>query len=164
MFKNKMMIARLPVMLLTVLIIIGSGLVQSCKKDDTATKQAQIDEQIIKDYLDSNDIVAQRHESGLYYVITDEGDGVHPTESSTVQVYYKGYFTNGDIFDQTSNGPVSFPLNNLIPGWQIGIPLLKEGGGGTFFLPSALGYGSSGTSSVPPNSVLIFDIDLVSVQ
>lgn len=139
-------------------------ILSSCKKDDDdAAKQAAIDEQIIVEYLADNNIDAIRHESGMYYLITDEGTGQQPTIASTVEVYYKGYFTNGSIFDQTTQGPVTFPLQNLITGWQWGIPLLKEGGSGTFFLPSALGYGPSGSGSVPPNTVLIFEIDLVAV-
>lgn len=136
----------------------------ACKKDDdTAAKQAEKDEQIIADYLAANSIDAQRHESGLYYLITVEGTGDQPTLASSVEVFYKGYLTNGNVFDETTQGPVVFPLSNLITGWQIGMPLLKEGGSGTFFLPSALGYGSSATGSIPANSVLIFEIDLVTV-
>lgn len=136
----------------------------ACKKDDdTAAKQAEKDEQIIADYLATNNIDAQRHESGLYYLITNEGTGDQPTIASSVEVFYKGYLTNGSMFDETTEGPVVFPLSNLITGWQIGIPMLKEGGKGTFFLPSRLGYGSTGSNSVPPNAVLIFEIDLVSV-
>jgi len=59
---------------------------------------------------------------------------------------------------------VVFSLQNLVKGWQIGIPLLKAGGSGIFLLPSAMGYGTSGSGSIPPNAVLIFEIDLVSVQ
>jgi len=136
----------------------------ACKKDDdTAAKQAEKDEQIIVDYLAANSIDAQRHESGLYYLITVEGSGVQPTLNSTVEVFYKGYLTNGSIFDQTTQGPRTFPLRNLIEGWKIGIPLMKKGGSATFFLPSALGYGTQGSGSVPRNAVLIFEIDLVSV-
>lgn len=135
----------------------------ACKKDDTAEKQAEIDEQTIVDYLDVNSIEATRHESGIYYVIHDEGTGENPTINSTVEVFYKGFLTNGNVFDKTTGAPVSFSLRGLIEGWQIGIPLLKESGSGTFYIPSALGYGTQGSSSIPANSVTIFDIDLVSV-
>jgi len=99
----------------------------------------------------------------LYYIITEEGTGEHPTATSKVSVFYKGYLTNGNVFDETTNGSESFYLSNLIEGWQIGIPILKEGGSGTFFVPSALGYGSQSTGSIPANSVLIFEISLVNV-
>ncbi len=146
------------------IFLVGIILTTACSKDDdTAAKQAEKDEQIIADYLAANSIDAQRHESGLYFLITNEGSGEQPTINSTVEVFYKGYLTNGSIFDQTTQGPVTFPLRNLIEGWQIGIPLLKKGGSGTFFLPSRLGYGTTGSGSVPANAVLIFEIDLVSV-
>jgi len=138
-------------------------ILSSCKKDDDAAKQAEIDEQIIVDYLTANNIDAIRHESGMYYLITDEGTGQQPTVYSTVEVYYKGYFTDGSIFDQTLQRPVSFSLQGLIRGWQIGIPLLKEGGSAWFFIPSGLGYGTKGAESVPSNAVIIFDIDLLAV-
>lgn len=143
--------------MIAVLIIPG------CKKDDDAEKQAELDEQIILDYLAANNINAEKHESGLYYLITDEGVGEYPTAFSTVQVFYKGYFTDGSIFDQTTSGPFTNPLQSLITGWQIGIPLVKEGGSITLFIPSALGYGETGSGSVPPNTVIIFDVDLVSI-
>lgn len=148
---------------LTLIIVLGLITIQSCKKDDTAEKQAAIDDQIILDYLAANNIQAEKHESGLYYVITVEGNGDQPNNYSTVEVFYKGYLTNGDVFDQTTNAPYTSFLQNLITGWQIGIPLLKEGGSGTFFIPSALGYGDQATSDIPANSVLIFEIDLVSI-
>lgn len=146
------------------LMMIAVLIMPGCKKDDDAEKQAAIDEQIIIDYLAANNIDATRHESGLYYVITDEGTGDRPTIYNSVEVYYKGYFTDGSIFDQTTSGPVSLSLQSLISGWQIGIPLIKEGGSIRLFLPSALGYGASGSGSVPPNTVIFFDIDLVKVS
>ena len=130
----------------------------SCKKDD----QAQIDDEIIRQYLEENNIQATKHDSGLYYLITKEGSGDHPDINSVVKVKYKGYLTNGSVFDQTHGSEtITFPLKNLIEGWQIGIPLLKKGGEGTFFLPSELGYGKQNSGTIPANSVLIFEIVLV---
>lgn len=132
----------------------------ACNKDDT--DQALIDKQLIEQYLVQNNITAQEHESGMYYVITAEGNGDSPTISSTVEVKYKGYFLDNSVFDQTSgNQTATFPLNGLIEGWRIAIPLLKRGGKGTFFLPSALGYGSNPPPGIPSNAVLIFDIELI---
>lgn len=145
-------------------IMVALATFTSCNKDDDDTaKQAEIDEQIIVDYLAANNITAQRDDSGLYYTINVEGTGDHPTVNSTVEVYYKGTFTDGSIFDQTTQGPISFSLQNLITGWQIGIPLMKKGGKATFYTPSALGYGTQGAGSVPANTVLIFDIDLIGI-
>jgi FKBP-type peptidyl-prolyl cis-trans isomerase FkpA len=142
--------------LLSVLVLLFSA----CKKEDS---QADKDDEIIRQYLSDNNIQATKDASGLYYVITEEGTGDHPDISSEVTVRYKGYLTNGTVFDQTSgNSTATFPLSGLIKGWQIGIPKLKQGGKGTFFVPSALGYGSQAVGDIPANSVLIFDIELVS--
>ena len=140
-----------------------SLLLFGCSKDENNTdNQAEIDRMIIEQYLLDNNIAATAHPSGLYYVINEPGVGGHPASNSKVIVKYKGYLTNGTVFDQTAEGKTQpFQLQNLIEGWQIGIPLLKKGGKGTFFIPSDLGYGSRSTSTIPANSVLIFEIELI---
>lgn len=137
------------------LLLAFTGLTMlSCKEESDMEK--------IEDYLAKNNLVAQSTASGLYYIITQEGTGDHPTLQSTVKVRYKGYRLNGDVFDQTSGtSTATFPLTQLILGWQEGIPLLKKGGKGTFFCPSDLAYGSQQVGDIPPNSVLIFEIELV---
>jgi FKBP-type peptidyl-prolyl cis-trans isomerase len=116
----------------------------------------------IEGYLTDNNLTATATPSGLYYNITQEGSGGHPNLQSTVTVKYKGYRLNGKVFDETiGNNTATFPLKNLILGWQEGIPLLKKGGKGTFFVPSNLGYGGQRIGDIPANSVLIFDIELV---
>jgi FKBP-type peptidyl-prolyl cis-trans isomerase FkpA len=141
---------------LSILILIFSA----CNKEDS---QADKDDVIIQQYLADNSIQATKDPSGLYYVITEEGTGDHPDISSEVTVRYKGYLTDGTVFDETTgSSTATFPLSGLIRGWQIGIPKLKQGGKGTFFIPSGLGYGDNATGNIPANSVLIFDIELVS--
>jgi FKBP-type peptidyl-prolyl cis-trans isomerase FkpA len=133
----------------------------SCKKDDEQS-QTEKDEQIINDYLNEHGLSATRHSSGLYYIIMNEGSGNHPTLNSTIIVQYKGYLTNGTVFDKTEpSQSATMQLSGLIRGWQIGVPLLKPGGEGLFLIPSALGYGSQPTGSIPANSVLIFEISLI---
>ena len=75
-------------------------------------------------------------------------------------------FTNGNIFDQTEANPATFLLGNLILGWKLGLPLIKPGGSIILYLPPSLAYGDNPDprSGIPPNSVLIFEIKLVSVQ
>lgn len=130
--------------------------ISSCKKD-----QIKLDDDIIQDYLQENNIDAQKHESGLYYLITLEGDGEFPDTNSDVTVKYKGYLTDGEVFDETGDEAVTFNLSQLISGWKIGIPLLSRGGQGIFFIPSNLGYGEYQAGVIPPNSVLIFEIELI---
>ena len=145
-------------------LIIGLIIVTlaSCKKSSTtvdATTQAATDDALIKAYISANNITAIKDPSGLYYHILTPGSGAHPTTSSTVTVNYTGKLLNGSVFDSGSG--FSSPLGNLIKGWQIGIPYTNVGGRILLIIPSGLGYGSSAAGSIPPNSVLVFTIDLL---
>jgi FKBP-type peptidyl-prolyl cis-trans isomerase FkpA len=145
--------------LLTVLFI-------SCKKkekEETVIPKIDNKTEILK-YIADNHLNAKQTESGLYYVIEEEGTGKQPTAASEVTVAYKGYFTNKQVFDQSDEKGISFPLQNVIPGWTEGIQYFKEGGKGILLIPSQLGYGDGGQGPIPGGSVLIFDINLVSVK
>ena len=143
------------------LVIVLSFL--SCKKKSTAT-QAELDEKIITNYISDNNLTATATGSGLYYVMSTVGTGVQPNANSNVTVSYKGSLKDGTVFDQSSPSGATFSLKSVIKGWQEGIPLFKKGGKGMLLIPSALGYGANATGSIPANSVLIFDIDLINVQ
>lgn len=136
----------------------------ACEKDpvELNNHSPETDQKIIEEYLDNNNIVAQETGSGLHYQIIDEGYGVRPNVNSVVSVKYKGYFTSGQVFDEAKSA-VTFGLRNLILGWQEGIPLVQKGGKIKLFVPSHLAYGSTGSGSVPPNTVLIFEIELIDV-
>ncbi len=140
-------------------LIIGL-LISSCKK---AEKQAEEDEEIITKYISDNNLNATATGSGLYVVITAPGTGSSCNASSDVTVDYKGYFTDGSIFDESNSTGITFNLNGVIPGWTEGIPYFKEGGSGVLLIPSALGYGDVANGGIPANSVLIFDITLLDV-
>lgn len=77
---------------------------------------------------------------------------------------YKGYFTNGSVFDQSDAAGISFNLQQVIKGWTEGITYFKEGGNGVLLIPSSLAYGNNGQGSVPGGAVLIFDVKLISVN
>ena len=137
----------------------------SCSKDTkTVTDYTAKNEQEIKDYLAKNNLTAQRSTSGLYYIINEQGTGTQPTAASNVTVAYKGYFTNGNVFDQSKAEGISFELNQVIKGWTEGIPYFKTGGSGVLLIPSHLGYGSTNNGPIPGGSVLIFDVKLISVN
>lgn len=104
--------------------------------------------------------------SGLQYKITKEGTGKTPTAASTVKVHYVGKLTNGTEFDSSikRGEPIKFPLNQVIPGWTEGLQLMKEGGKATLYIPAELAYGAQGTPGIPPNSTLIFDVELLEVK
>ncbi|ADY30354.1 FKBP-type peptidyl-prolyl cis-trans isomerase [Cellulophaga lytica] len=150
------------------ILIVVFTLFISCKNDDTTFKEpvdytAQNEEEI-KDYIEKNNLTALKSESGLYYVINDEGNGIRPTTTSDVTVAYKGYFTDGSTFDESDANGISFNLQQVIAGWTEGITYFKEGGSGILLVPSRLGYGSNDYGPIPGGSVLIFDINLLSVN
>lgn len=137
----------------------------SCSKEkEVETDYTAKNEKEISDYVAKNNLTAQRSDSGLYYVINDPGTGAQPTATSNVTVAYKGYFTNGSIFDQSTASGVSFGLNQVIKGWTEGIPHFKNGGSGILLIPAHLGYGSYNYSGIPGGSVLIFDVKLISIN
>ncbi len=124
-------------------------------------KQLCLDIFKIENYLADNSLDADTTSSGLRYIIEEEGTGDFPALSDVVKVLYKGYFLNGDVFDQTQGTAATFPLGNVITGWQEGLQLFKKGGKGTLYIPSKLGYGNTPPAGIPTNSVLIFDVELV---
>ncbi len=132
----------------------------SCKKES----QADIDDKKILDYASEHNLDLESHESGIYYIVEKEGTGTaHPNFNSQIVAHYKGTFLDDEEFDSSIGGaPLSFKLGQVIEGWQIAIPLMKKGEKTKFFIPSKLAYGEQGSGSVPGNTVLIFDIELIS--
>ncbi len=114
-------------------------------------------------FCNANGIVYTKDSSGLYYQILDPGTGPAPTLTSTITVTYTAKFLDGTILDQTTT-PITGTLNQYIAGWQLGLPLIKKGGHILLVIPSSLAYGCGGyLGTVPPNSVLFFDITLIDV-
>ncbi len=138
-------------------------LMVSCSSNDKVKDFTQANEQEILDYIGNNNLVAQKSDSGLYYIINEIGSGAQPMATSNVTVAYKGYYTNGTIFDQSAQG-ISFNLNGVIAGWTEGITYFKEGGSGVLLIPSRLAYGDKDYRGIPGGSVLIFDVELISVN
>ncbi len=127
--------------------------------------QSEIDDELIRNYLQESNITAERHASGIYYVIHTPGTGSNPVANSVIKVKYKGYLLDGTVFDETTgNQTVDESLQAFISGWQIAVPLLKPGGKGTFYIPSGWGYGRFPPAGIPENAVLVFDIELISFR
>lgn len=149
--------------LLYFILIVGviAGITTSCeeKQKQQNIDWAAHDDKVISEHLAENNIDAIKHSSGVYYRITKEGNGKHPNGTSVVKVNYKGYLLDGKVFDEGQG--VEFPLGGVIQGWTIGIPFIDKGGSGQLFIPSFLGYGYQSPPGIPPNSVLIFDVDLL---
>ncbi|PJJ07075.1 FKBP-type peptidyl-prolyl isomerase-like protein [Flavobacterium sp. 1] len=132
-------------------------------KEETVDCVAKNDKEIT-DYIAKNKLKAEKSDSGLYYVINEPGTGAQPTATSNVTVAYKGYFTNGSVFDESTAAGISFGLDQVIKGWTEGIPHFKTGGSGILLVPSHLGYGNETMGPIPGGSALIFDVKLISVN
>lgn len=133
----------------------------------TPEERAAKDEETIKKYLADNNIQAERLESGVWYVMTKEGTGAKPSVKAKVKAHYSGKLLDGTKFDSSYDRgtPFETTLDRVIVGWKESIPTLKKGGKGTFYIPSALAYGERGAgANIPPNAVLMFDIELVDFQ
>ncbi len=105
--------------------------------------------------------------SGLQYEILTEGDGPKPTQYNTVTCHYHGTLIDGTVFDSSvkRGQPASFPLNMVIKGWTEGLQLMGTGSKWRFFIPPHLGYGDRQVGpTIGPNSTLIFDVELISIN
>jgi FKBP-type peptidyl-prolyl cis-trans isomerase len=121
-------------------------------------------ETAVLDSIKNNTSGIQVAQSGLMYVITQEGSGIYATEQDSVQVDYVGKLINGTEFDSSEPGkPVTFNLGGVIPGFTEGLQKVKEGGKIRLFIPSALAYRDMDQGPIPPYSTLVFDITLVKV-
>lgn len=118
----------------------------------------------IGQYLTENNITALQDTSGLQYVIYNNGGGKKPSVNECVEVKYTGTFLKtGQVFDKSEK--ISFPLNGVIAGWKLGIPMLGKGDSATFFIPSKLAYGPQGyQGAIPPDAVLIFNVTLLDIK
>ncbi len=149
-------------------LLIGASIFSGCRQtnDCTAstvtTKAPDAEVATLKQYIAANEISATADSRGFYYSIQSPGTGTKPTVCSNVTVNYSGKLTTGSTFD--SGNSVSFGLNQLVTGWQEGIPLIAPGGSITLYLPPSLAYGSADQNGIPANSILVFKIDLLKVN
>ncbi|MES2005262.1 MAG: DUF3472 domain-containing protein [Bacteroidota bacterium] len=135
-------------------------------KNADSAAQAILDKKMILDAVSNKTIDTTGSKDGVYYQILKEGTGDQVSVNDTVVAYYKGsLLSDGSIFDQTKDKPATFPLKRLIKGWQVAVPMCKVGGKIRIFIPSALAYTiRTRSKAIPPNSVLVFDIEVVSVK
>jgi FKBP-type peptidyl-prolyl cis-trans isomerase FklB len=134
-------------------------------QDAMAVANLKAAEDFLKQSVADNPNVT-RTSSGLQYEVLTEGTGQSPTPTDTVRVHYEGRLTSGEVFDSSykRGTPAEFRLNQVITGWTEGLQLMKEGGKTRLIIPPDLGYGPGGTGGIPPNSVLIFDVELLEVK
>jgi FKBP-type peptidyl-prolyl cis-trans isomerase FkpA len=104
--------------------------------------------------------------SGLEYEVLTEGKGPHPTPKDNVTVNYKGTTIDGKQFDSSYDRgqPAKFLLGNVIPGWTEGVQLMSPGAKYKFYIPAKLAYGENAPPNIGPNQVLIFEVELLSID
>jgi FKBP-type peptidyl-prolyl cis-trans isomerase FkpA len=105
-------------------------------------------------------------DSGLLYKVLTPADGEKPEATDTVEVHYVGTLMDGTKFDSSydRNETATFPLNRVIPGWTEGVQLMPVGSKYKFVIPSELAYGAQDTPTIPANSTLVFEVELVSID
>jgi FKBP-type peptidyl-prolyl cis-trans isomerase FkpA len=115
----------------------------------------------------SNEVGAMEiTESGLKYEVLELGEGAKPTLADTVTVHYRGELLDGTVFDSSYDRgqPTSFPLGGVVAGWKEGLQLMPLGSKYRFEIPPDLGYGARAAGPIPPNSTLIFYVELLGIQ
>ena len=105
-------------------------------------------------------------DSGLQYKVVNLGDGARPSATDTVKVHYRGTLLDGTEFDSSysRNQPISFGLDRVIAGWTEGVQLMPVGSKFMFYIKPELGYGEGGGGPIPPNSTLIFEVELLEIE
>jgi FKBP-type peptidyl-prolyl cis-trans isomerase len=123
-------------------------------------------DEFLANFLEHNE-EAIKTESGMVYYPMTEGEGAQPSVSDTVEVHYHGTLVDGTVFDSSVDRgqTISFPLGNVIKGWQEGLAMMKEGGKATLIIPADLAYGDNGSGDViPPSATLKFEVELFKVN
>lgn len=138
------------------------------RSGNIVNKMKENGEEYIKGFMDVNP-EAIKTDSGLVYLPMTEGTGAQPTIENTVEVHYHGQLTDedGTVFDSSVDRgqTISFPLGNVIKGWQEGLQLMKEGGKCALVIPSDIAYGDAGSGdTIPPGATLKFEVELFKVQ
>ena len=152
------------------------------RQEEHAKVQLQEDIKVLEDYIAENNLSASRTESGLFYVIEEEGNGAEVEQGSTVSVNYTGYVLDGSIFDTSIENvaresntfmegrnyePIEFQvgMQQVIEGWDEGLQYLRKGSKAKLLIPSTMAYGDRQVSEViKANSVLVFDIEVTDVK
>ncbi len=154
---------------------------EPCFQPECVKEQLEKDIVIIQNYLDDNNLQAERHPSELFYIIHQETDSALANRGQELLVNYTGRFLDGKVFDTSVDSvareagiynesrdyqPFKFTLGEgrVIQGWEIGFSLIRKGSTATLIIPSYLAYGPRGSGSIAPNTVLLFEVELVNIR
>lgn len=139
----------------------------ACSVDKVSAPVPEITTTVFAPALNVNLAAMTVTNSGLYVQDLTEGTGAAVAAGQTITVHYTGWLANGTRFDGNVGGtpfPTVIGVGAVIRGWDEGLIGMKVGGKRRLIIPPALGYGSSGQGSIPPNAILVFDVQLVSVE
>ena len=175
MFKNSK-----PLLLAALLTTTATGNLNAQTKEQMRMEQEQNehaaqqfkDDKVLRAYFATNNIKPKKTIWGLYYTVTEPGDGPKIKAGNIVSLYYTGRFLDGKIFDSNIDSSsrhgegltVEVGSGRMIKGMDDGIQQLKKGGKATLYLPSPLGYGAAEKNGIPANSILIFSIEVADVK
>jgi FKBP-type peptidyl-prolyl cis-trans isomerase FklB len=145
------------------------------EKTMTEKQEADMKEQVTKNQKEGEAFLADNAEkegvkttaSGLQYKVVKAGEGKKPKSSDTVKVHYRGTLLNGTEFDSSyaRNEPITFPLDQVIPGWTEGVQLMPVGSKYTLYIPGKLAYGERGSPpTIGPNATLVFEVELLGIE
>ncbi|MEQ9545739.1 MAG: FKBP-type peptidyl-prolyl cis-trans isomerase [Marinobacter sp.] len=137
---------------------------QNEQQEELAQKNSEAGEAFLAENAQREGV--ETTDSGLQYEILEEGDGDKPGDKDRVKVHYTGELLSGEVFDSSRERgePVTFGLNQVIPGWTEGLQLMNEGSRAKLYIPSELAYGPGGNHSIGPNETLVFDVELIEVN
>jgi len=151
------------ILVLALVIVVSSCGKTGINSNFCQGETAQSDSTVLLRFASNHNMQPVRDSSYLYYEIINPGTGASPLANSKIYVRYAGRLMDGTYFDSSAT-TVRLPLDSLIKGWQIGLPKIKAGGQIKLLVPSALGLGCYGTSAVPPNAPLYFNVYLDSLK
>ncbi|MDX1552885.1 MAG: FKBP-type peptidyl-prolyl cis-trans isomerase [Marinobacter sp.] len=137
---------------------------ESAQTEELAQKNQEAGEEFLAENAERDGV--ETTESGLQYEILEEGDGEKPSAEDRVRVHYTGELISGEVFDSSRERgePVTFGLNQVIPGWTEGLQLMSEGSRAKLYIPADLAYGPGGNQRIGPNETLVFDVELLEIN
>ncbi|MFO7994391.1 MAG: FKBP-type peptidyl-prolyl cis-trans isomerase [Marinobacter sp.] len=137
---------------------------ESAQSEELAQKNLEAGEEFLAENAERDGV--ETTDSGLQYEILEEGNGEKPSEEDRVRVHYTGELISGEVFDSSRERgePVTFGLNQVIPGWTEGLQLMSEGSRARLYIPAELAYGAGGNQRIGPNETLVFDVELLEIN
>lgn len=137
---------------------------ESAQTEELAQKNREAGEEFLAENAERDGV--ETTDSGLQYEILEEGNGEKPSADDRVQVHYTGELISGEVFDSSRERgePVTFGLNQVIPGWTEGLQLMSEGSRAKLYIPAELAYGPGGNQRIGPNETLVFDVELLEIN